>query len=79
MKLAKHTKKSEEDQQKKEVTKIVSSILSSSGFKKELDKGKVSNNAIASAATASSMESTSGVSSKFNHIIGKATHSKKKS
>lgn len=73
LELANHAKKSEEDGQKEEVTKIMLSILSSPEFKKELGKEKVSNNAIASAATASSVES------KFNHVIGKATYSKKKS
>ena len=72
--LAKQAKRSEEERQKEEVTKLVSSILSSPEFKK---KGKVSTNATASAATTSSAESTSSPSSKLNHIIGKATHSKK--
>ena len=72
--LAKQAKKSEEEQQKEEITKLVSSILLSPEFKK---KGKVSTNATASAATASSAESTSSPSLKLNHIIGKATHSKK--
>ena len=71
------SKKSEEDKEKEKMTEIVSSILSFPDMKKALKKAN--SNANVSAATATSAESTSGASPKLNHIIGKATHSKKKS
>ena len=74
--LEKQSKKTEEEKQKDKISKLVFSISSSLAFK----KGKTSSNkAVASVATAASIKSSSSALSKLNHIITKATHSKKKS